>query len=212
MKALIQDKARQGIARKHPNGKKELVYYYLSGEKVGYRKWDEEGRLYLEGALKNGIDHGPFRQFHDNGRVSWEGSSKNGKRHGVARQYDENGFLIGKSHWRNGTGMDLWYHEKGFISEERYVVDGSWNGFERWWNGDQKTVWSETHFKDDLQHGVRREWNSQGKLKRDFPQYFVNGNKVTKRQYLSACKTDLSLPVFREADNIPTRTLPQGVA
>ena len=212
MKSLIPEKARQRIVRKHSNGRNKLAHYYLHGEKVGYRKWTEEGRLYLEGTLRNGVDHGPFRHFYDNGEVQWEGRFVNGKQHGLARQYDYSGKLIGKSYWHKGTGLDLWYLEKGFLSEERHIVDGRWNGFERWWNRDQRTVSTETHFKDDLEHGIRREWNAMGKLKRGFPSYFVSGSRVTKRQYLSARMKDSSLPVFCEADNKPNRKLPKVVA
>jgi hypothetical protein len=54
-----------------------------------------------------------------------------------------------------------------------------------------------------------RKWDEQGQ---SFPQYFVNDKKVTKRQYLSACLNDSSLPGFREVDNMPARKLPQVVA
>ncbi len=40
----------------------------------------------------------------------------------------------------------------------------------------------------------------------------MNGKKVTKRQYLRACKDDPSLPQFREEDNKPSRTFPPEIA
>ena len=81
------------------------------------------------------------------------------------------------------------------------------HGYERWWYGDNKTIWSEQHFQDGQSHGIYREWNGLS-LRRGFPRYYANGQKVNKRQYLKACEQDPSLPEFSEADNRPCRALP----
>jgi hypothetical protein len=124
----------------------------------------------------------------------------------LARQYAD-GKLIGSYRMKHGTGVDLWYWSKGCLAEERYYQDGKRHGFERWW-GDNKTVWQESHFHMDLEHGIFREWNSEGKLRRGFPQYFIQGRKVTRRKYLSAATSDATLPRFAEKDNSPRRSLP----
>jgi antitoxin component YwqK of YwqJK toxin-antitoxin module len=208
IKPIIPEKALQRTAEKYPSGKKHKTFHYLNGKKVGRRIWNEDGSMFIECAMKDGVDHGRFRHFDPEGWLIWEGSCLKGKHHGVTRQFDRNGKVIGKTRMHHGTGADLWYSYDGLLSEERYIVDCRWNGFERWWNEDQRSVWEETHFKNDLEHGVRRKWNSEGKLKRGFPRYFINGHRVTKQQYFSACRHDVSLPKFSLADNAPYRKLP----
>ena len=97
------------------------------------------------------------------------------------------------------------------LHEVRYIKDGKWHGFEWWLNEDQATVHQEAHFWENLQHGIRREWNGEGRLRRGFPQYWVNNQRVSKRQYLRAFVKDPNLPAFCEADNLPQRDFPPEV-
>jgi hypothetical protein len=87
------------------------------------------------------------------GTVNWEVKCVRGKAHGLSCQYARNGKLIGTSRMHHGTGVDLWYREDGQLSEERYIHDGRWNGFERWW-ADERRVWCERHFQQDVVHGI----------------------------------------------------------
>ena len=77
---------------------------------------------------------------------------------------------------------------------------------------DQRSAERESHFAEGLEHGIQRDWDSTGRLRRGFPKYFINGEQVTKRQYLRAAKLDSSLPPFREEDNRPERQFPPEVA
>jgi hypothetical protein len=127
-----------------------------------------------------------------------------------------NGRLIGSYKMNHGTGVDLWRAEtysgrSVYLSEARYIREGKWHGFEWWLNEDQKTIHKENHFADNLQHGILREWNSEGRLKRGYPRYWVKDKTVSKRQYLRACTQDPNLPPFREADNLPLREFPTEV-
>ena len=56
-----------------------------------------------------------------------------------------------------------------------------------------------------------RQWTALGRLRRGYPQYFVQGERVTKRQYLRACQTDPTLPIRRAQDDQPERPLPASV-
>jgi hypothetical protein len=118
---------------------------------------------------------------------------------------------------KHGTGLDLWHAKdnwgKGrvYLSEARYIKEGKWHGFEWWLDEDQKSVHSEHHFWENLQHGIQREWNNQRRLRRGFPRYWVNNERVTKREYLRACAKDPNLPPFRESDNRPRRKFPADV-
>jgi hypothetical protein len=183
--------------------------YYLNGEQVGSRTLGPDGDIWDQ-ALKDGEQHGPERMWNEKGVLVFESRYERGKEHGTARQYSDDGVLIGMYHMEHGTGLDLWRCNLTWtLREERQLRHGERHGFTRWWNEDQRTVWMEEHYIDGQEHGVFRSWNTKGRLARGYPRYYVGGKKVTKRQYLRACRDDPTLPPFREQDNDPERALPQ---
>ena len=208
---VIPATAREKVVKRDADGRKTQSDYFLKGEKVGYRCWDNDGTLTIEAAWRNGRLHGPFLAFHENGAVRWATRYVAGQEHGISRQFDKNGKLIGKYRMNHGTGLDLYFYDNGKLSEERYIENGIPNGFERWWSGDGRTVWQESHFKDGLEHGIHRKWNFKGRLRRGYPKYFILGKAIPKRAYVKTCETDSSLPKFRERDTMPSRKLPTGV-
>jgi len=206
---MIPQDAVEEIAEVWDNSTNKLAFYYINSEKVGYRYWDKDGQHLMQYDIKDGKMHGSFQTWHDNGILQEDAQYIQGKEHGITRQYDYDGNLIGTYEMNHGTGVDLWYCAKGILAEERYCKNGDRDGYERWWNGDNETIFIEQHYKEGTQHGIFREWNQHGRLRRGFPQYFVNGQKVTKRQYLKACEQDESLPKFVVAENEPQRSLPR---
>ncbi len=88
--------------------------------------------------------------------------------------------------------------------------DGHRHGFERWWASATR-VWSEGHFAVGLEHGIFREWNEQGRLKRGSPRYFVEGEQVDRRAYLRKCESDPTLPSILAEDDRPNRTRPPAI-
>ena len=189
---------------------------------VGIRWFDDKGRLELETPVRNGHIHGTqYGLDYDHnpaGFIIFSEPYRNGLPHGVTRQWcPQNGRLIGKYTMRRGTGLDLWRawdfeRQTAFLSEVRHLKDGHWHGFEWWFNPDQKTLMQESHFWQNQQHGIRIEWNLEGRLRRGYPQYWVNSRKVSKRKYLLAQRQDPTLPSYREVDNTPRRRLPKEVA
>jgi hypothetical protein len=140
-----------------------------------------------------------------------------GLEHGTARQWAEDGTLVGTYEMDHGSGLDLWWtsaSEAGtwHLSEARNMLAGDRHGFEWWIDVDQRGADRESHFADGLEHGIQRDWNSAGRLRRGYPKYYVNGHRANKRQYLRAAKLDSSLPPFREEDNRPERQFPPEVA
>ncbi len=206
---MIPQDAVEEITEHWDNGTKKSAFYYLDGEKIGYRYWDEDERLLMEYDIKGNLRHGSFRTWYENGVLCEESFYVEGKEHGVTKQYDYEGNLIGTYQMNYGTGADLWYGNAGILSEERYCKNGERDGYERWWNDDNETIYSEQNFKDGIEHGIFRKWNQHGRFHRGFPQYFVNGQKVTKRQYLKACEQDESLPKYVAAEDDPHRLLPR---
>jgi hypothetical protein len=111
----------------------------------------------------------------------------------------------------HGTGVDLWWQdwEDGSVTlAEAYdSLNGDRHGFE-WWLFADGTASQERHWLHGELHGIEREWNDGGGLRRGYPRYFVHGERVTKRQYVATCAKDASLPPFRAEDNVRRHTLP----
>jgi hypothetical protein len=188
----------------------------LNGKVVGIRYFHETGELEYECPLKNGLAHGIEYRSDVPGELLSAEPYSNGLPHGTARQWSKDGKLIGTYTMQHGTGIDLWWCESfenglPYLSEARYVKGGTRHGFDWWLNEDQKSVWEERHFRNDQMHGIERSWNWQGRLRRGYPRYWVNGARITKRQYLRARAKDPTLPPFRKTDNRPQRRFPAEV-
>jgi antitoxin component YwqK of YwqJK toxin-antitoxin module len=191
------------------NGNKKRTSYHVDGKEIGFRYWDETGLVDGEVQTREGQMHGLFRTWHGNGQIFEIAIYNDGKEHGESKQYDDNGLLVGSYVMEYGTGVDLWFHAQGVLFEEREFIDGYRHGFERWWRGDNETINEESHFWKGSEHGIFRRWNRHGKLSRGYPQYFVMGKRITKRQYVTACRNDPTLPIFRAEDSLPFRQLPK---
>jgi antitoxin component YwqK of YwqJK toxin-antitoxin module len=205
----IPDNAVEVITERYDSGAKQSATYLIDGKEIGFRWWEESGALGIEFGLKDGVKHGLYRAF-DGEELLEDAVYVDGKEHGEHRQFHD-GVCIATYTMEHGTGLDLWYNEPGVLAEEREYRDGARHGFERWWSHGNQTIRAENHFHNDIEHGIFRQWNWQGKLSRDCPRYYVNGQRVTKRQYQRACLTGPTLPRFDAGDNDPHRPLPQGV-
>jgi hypothetical protein len=217
-RSCIPKDAEERVVATRPNGSDKFkAEYLLNAEIVGFRQFDENGLLEFERPMRNGTTHGTLYDFQD-GVVTFAEPYTNGLAHRIARQWSRDGEPIGTYTMKRGTGLDLWRVKADWgngrvhLSEARYLENGKWHGFEWWLNEDQKSVHSERHFCEDLQHGIEREWNFEGRLRRGFPRYWVHGKRVAKRAYLRAGATDPSLPAFRESDNSPRRVFPAEVS
>ncbi len=202
---MMPENAIEEILMSWASGAKKSAYYYHDGQKVGYRWWDEDGHLSIEYCIEHDKMHGLFRTWHDNGTIEHETTYFEGKEHGISTQYDPGGRSIGTYEMNFGTGVDLWYYAPGIIAEERHYKDSNRDGYERWWNTDNQSIYRESHFRGGLEHGIFRVWNREGKLCRGFPAYFVDGKKVSKRSYLKTSEGDRSLPNYLADEDRPHR-------
>lgn len=217
-RSSIPSAARERIVATQLSGpQKYKAEYTLKGKVVGLRYFDEDGDLLSETPLKNGLTHGT-QYFFDSGRVEFSEHYVDGLAHGTARQYGKDAELIGTYTMRRGTGLDLWRNRKNwghgalYLSEARYLKDGMFHGFEWWINENQRSVFHERHFDHHQLHGIERIWNSERRLKRGYPKYWIKNKQVKKREYLRECARDQSLPPFKEKDNLPARKFPKEVA
>ncbi len=217
-RSSIPKAAQERVVATHVTGpQKHRAEYILDGKTVGVRYFEENGDLISETPLRNGLAHGTQYFFID-GKLDWSERYHKGLAHGTARQWSEEGELIGTYTMKHGTGLDLWRCKRNWghgpvqLSEARYLKDGMFHGFEWWLNDDLKGVHHETHFWMDQKHGIERVWNSEGRLKRGYPKYWIKDKQVAKRQYLRECAKDAILPRFYQEDNLPQRKFPAEVA
>src|SRR6266542_4476725 len=188
----IPPEAEEVLERAEPYGDRQFLCL-VDGRVVGQRVRNEDGMLLEEWTERDGVRHGYDLHWDGSGRLTFETRYVEGREHGLARQWQE-GRLLGSYWMEHGTGLDLWRSSDGSLLEERHCRDGERDGFERWWNGDNRTVCREGHFRRGVPHGVFRVWNPRGRLRRGYPQYFVIGRRVTKQAYLRAELVDSSLP------------------
>ena len=213
-RSTIPKTAQERIIATFPKSRqKREAEYLFNGKVVGVRRFHEGGELEYEYGLKDGLMHGISYRSDVPGHLLSAAPYVNGLPHGTARQWSHDGKLIGTYRMKRGTGIDFWWQENDsngipYLSEMRHFKGGKLDGFEWWLNEDQRSIWSECHFREDQKHGIERSWNRTGRLSRGYPRYWVNDRRVTKRQYLRRCSEDASLPRFREVDNRPNRRFP----
>jgi antitoxin component YwqK of YwqJK toxin-antitoxin module len=215
-RSSIPKNARERIVARYSDTRHPMIAEYrLNRSLVGIRRFHPTGELMHENPIRHEMMHGIVYRCDEPGKVISAEPWSYGLPHGVARQYSHDGALLGTYQMKRGTGLDLWWQEAHegapWLSEARYLRDGKWHGFEWWLREDQKNVWEERHFASGQPHGVERQWNSAGRLKRGFPRYWVKGRRVTRHEYLRLSARDESLPRFREGDNSPRRKFPPEV-
>ncbi len=183
--------------------------YRIGGKAVGRRVYSTQGQLILETPLRDSKKHGRELTWGDDGKLELVEPFYYGKIHGTAKQYDRGGRVIGTYQMVHGTGYDVWRNRYSdgpwYVSEIHSQRDGLLHGFVWWLEPDQQSVHDEKYWHDGKLHGIAREWNSAGRLRRGFPKYWVHDQAVTKRQYLAAARKDPTLPPFRLNDNRPRR-------
>lgn len=204
------------VKRFRSDGTKRRAEYYVKGKRVGLREYYPTGALDYEHAFQNGVRHGMQYQWHSSGKLHSAEPYENGVPHGTAYQWAEDGSLTGSYTLNHGTGIDLWWlhwtDKPATLSEVHYMQDGLSHGFEWWLDFDQQNVRIERHWFHGVEHGIERKWNWEGRLRRGFPCYHVQGEQVTKAKYLRAAAKDATLPPFRVEDNSPQRIFPPEIA
>jgi hypothetical protein len=212
----IPPEAEERVTDVYPGGAKKEAEYWLNGERVGLRRFHPTGELEDEYAFRDGVRHGMQYRWDVPEKLLSAEPYEHGVPHGTAHQWADDGRLIGTYTLEHGTGIDLWWQDwpdgSVYLAEVHYMQNGQAHGFEWWLNEDQRTVHTERRWLHGNQHGIEREWNARGRLSRGYPRYWVNGERVTKRQYLKAAAPDPSLPPFRPKENDPQRTFPAEIA
>ena len=200
--------------------KGKLIYFRLTecildGQVVGRRAYDREGVLRVETPLKNGKKHGREYVWDEQGMLESVEPYVQGQLHGLAKQYNRKGKVIGTYRFVHGSGYDIWRYEREDgstgISEICCVQNTARHGYEWWLREDQHSVWHERHWQRGQFHGIERQWNDQGRLRRGYPKYWIQGKAVSRSVYLKAARQDETLPLHQESDDRPQRGFPAEI-
>lgn len=92
-----------------------------------YQEWYDNGRLWMEGAYRGGLQHGPWSYYdHEHGGKTYAGNFNQGDKEGKWLRYDslgrvtqEENYVAGKQH-----GRQLVFDETGGIKITRYYEKG----------------------------------------------------------------------------------------
>ena len=188
-KSSIPSSATERVVERYEDGAKKLAEYVVDEQVVGTRFWDEDGYLSLERPRKDGLIHGIEYTWYFDGVLTSAAPYVNGKPHGVAKQWSQSEKLVGSYTMLRGTGIDLYWNPLGgleeagyYLSEVHYMRDGELHGYTWWLDEDHASVTVERHDVRGFLHGIERHWNEHGRLRQGFPRYFLNGNRINKRQ------------------------------
>lgn len=122
--------------------------------------------------------------------------------------FDESGQPALVTEFVHGRGTDLWM-SGGRVSEVRELVDGVPHGLVRW--GDPERPSEEGNFDRGRRHGIFREWETNGRLRRGFPRYYLRDARVSRRAYEQARAKHPSLRPYTAQEDANQREMPTAV-
>lgn len=85
-----------------------------------YYEYYSNGKLKLNGELKNGNRQGEWSAYYENGKLWSRGEYIDGKREGLSTVYYPNGVLKIEGSYKNNVPVGIWkfYDEKGKLLKE----------------------------------------------------------------------------------------------
>lgn len=107
------------------DGKPKVVCVYKNIDgadvKVKEKELYENGKVRMEGAIKDGKRDGIWKVYFDDGKLWSEGTFTNGKRNGEAKNYFPNGKLRYEGFFTDDKKSGHWkfYGENGTLLEEK---------------------------------------------------------------------------------------------
>jgi antitoxin component YwqK of YwqJK toxin-antitoxin module len=107
------------------NGNPKFVSTYSIEDgvdvKIKEKELYENGKIRMEGAIKEGKRDGVWKVYFEDGSIWNEGTYTNGKRNGEAKNYFPNGKLKYEGFYTDGKSSGHWkfYNEQGILVEEK---------------------------------------------------------------------------------------------
>lgn len=119
------DKIVEKVEETYPNSKPKTTSFYkvIDGKevKVKEKEFYENGKLRMEGEIKDGKRTGMWKAYFDDGTLWSEGEFVNGERNGYGLNYYPNGKLRAEGNYKDDkqTGKWKYYNEQGVLVEEK---------------------------------------------------------------------------------------------
>ena len=105
------------------------------------------------------------KKYDSNGKLWVETPYKNDKREGIAKVYFENGNLASETPYKNGKieGIEKWYYENGNLNIEIPFKNDKREGMVKWYY-ESGNLASEIPHKNDEAYGNLKYYTEDGKL------------------------------------------------
>jgi antitoxin component YwqK of YwqJK toxin-antitoxin module len=136
---------------------------YDHGKRDGLWVWnDRDGNKEREGNYLAGKRDGPWTEWYEN-KIVWSGSYVQGKPDGEFIYYDRSENELGRFEIAGGTGtmQTFWPNKK--VASRQHLVQGLADGPYQELSIRGKVV-VEGRFRDDVKHGLWKEWTPDGVL------------------------------------------------
>ena len=131
---------------------------------------------------------------------------EDGVEHGVGLNFDRETFLSAYA-MHHGSGVEHWYEPGPTLSGSCVMRDGMPHGAIRYWF-DEECVYEEEHAFFGARHGIRRLWDESLELADGFPEFYVEGRRVSHEVYENACQHDPLLMAYEPEGDDPERDAP----
>ena len=160
------------------------VHNYKNGKKDGLQKeYFENGKLLSEEILADNVRNGVMKFYNQNGLLVKTIPYENGVENGLSKEYADDGRII-----------TITLYDKGYFKKEEKInrIDkfglkqGTWKEFYP-----KDKIKTESSFKDDLLHGVYREYGEDGMVTR--MEIYSNGRLVEQNK-----ETKVKLEIKRD--------------
>jgi TonB family protein len=92
-----------------------------------YQEWYDNGRLWMEGAYRGGLQHGPWSYYnHEHGGKTYSGSFVQGEKEGKWLRYDSLGRITHEENYVGGQqhGKQFVFDSTGIVELTRYYEKG----------------------------------------------------------------------------------------
>jgi hypothetical protein len=110
-----QDAVCTGLEENNPN---PVFCADVNGQPINgiVKQYYENGKIWREMTIKNGLENGEEREFYENGKLHVIANVVNGKTDGISKLYNEDGKLYMELNWQDGEVVETKiYDENGNI-------------------------------------------------------------------------------------------------
>jgi antitoxin component YwqK of YwqJK toxin-antitoxin module len=183
-----------------------LLYGLDRVENGEYKKWYDNGQLFVQKQYVEGKEQGEYKRWNDDGQLIVLSHYVDGKYHGEYKQWYENGqleiqtqYIEGKYHgeyksWHRGANNSV--EDRGQLHIQTHYIEGKENGeYKQWWSNGQIRV--QIHYVDDKRQGEYKRWfwngqievhshyNIEGEYHGEYKQWDIEGQLESQFHYIN---------------------------